>query len=188
VGRLIGLLLLVVACSPTAPPASSSSEPAPSYDRADWGRWADADGDCQDTRQEVLIAESLRPVEFADARRCRVSKGLWHCPYTWLLVEDPSELDIDHVVALHEAHELGGFRWSPEQKNAYFNDLENPDHLVAVVASANRSKGSRPPSEWLPFGEEQRCAYLKARLSVLKRYALSYDCSEYLQLMEKHCK
>ena len=187
-GRLILLLLLVVACGPTAPSTFSSAEVLPPYDRADWGRWEDADGDCQDTRQEVLIAESLKPVEFTDERHCRVAKGLWLCPYTWTLIEDPSELDIDHVVALHEAHDLGGYRWSTERKHAYFNDLDNPEHLFAVSASANRSKGDRPPTEWLPFGEEQRCRYLKARLSVLRRYQLSYDCGEYLPLMEKHCK
>ena len=43
----------------------------PKYDRGDWRHWVDDDGDCQDARQETLIAEAVGAVRYerADAGR-----------------------------------------------------------------------------------------------------------------------
>jgi hypothetical protein len=81
-------------------PVGLAPAPAVAYDRADWPHWVDADGDCQDTRQEVLVAESEIAVEFRDARRCTVARGRWRCPYTGQVITDPHELDVDHLVPL----------------------------------------------------------------------------------------
>ena len=37
------------------------------YDCGDWRHWTDEDGDCQDTRQEVLAEESVIPVSYEEA-------------------------------------------------------------------------------------------------------------------------
>jgi len=180
-------VFLVGCCIPphnTGETTPTGTSLIPDYDRSEWGRWKDLDGDCQDARQEVLIAESTEPVTL-DEKGCRVLSGAWKCPFTGNAVTDPSLLDIDHVVALREAHYAGGFVWSKERKLAYFNDLEDPGHLMAVDRSANRSKGSRGPDEWMP--QVGRCEYLKARAQILSRWKLDYDCELYLRLMSEHC-
>lgn len=196
--RLFALALLVVACAPPPepPPRLATVEiepPMPEYNRSDWGRWSDDDGDCQDTRQEVLIAESIEPVVFEDERKCRVQSGHWVDPYTGERITDPSKLDIDHMVPLHEAHLSGGHAWDAAKKKAYFNDLAYPEHLVAVTASANRSKGDRQPHEWMPPAQIPAvyCTYIHDWIRIKTRWELAYDQAEALGLVDlqgKHCR
>ena len=109
----------------------------PQYDRHDWNHWTDADGDCQDARNEVLVAESQAAVSYRTDRRCRVSSGQWLAPYSGTVVTDPGKLDIDHMVPLRNAHLSGAWQWSAQQKKLYANYLADPQHLIAVTASAN---------------------------------------------------
>jgi len=177
------LAFAVAACGgPTAPSSTTSSIPA--YDRDDWQHWIDADHDCQDTRQEVLIDESLEPVVFADATRCRVASGLWRDPYSGQLYRDPGALDIDHMVPLANAHESGGWQWFPDRKRDYANDLSNPDHLVAVFASLNRQKGAETPATWKPPDRTAWCWYARAWTGVKSRWMLSIANEERTALTE----
>ena len=86
------------------------------YDREEWSHWIDEDGDCQDTRQEVLIEESVGLVSYTDSRQCRVASGVLTGPYTGEEFTDLGELDIDHMVPLAEAHSSGGWTWSEAKK------------------------------------------------------------------------
>ena len=131
----------------------------PAYDRDDWRHWTDEDSDCQSTRQEVLIEESATPVTYSDSGQCRVAAGDWTGPYTGERAYDPSELDIDHMVPLANAHWSGGWAWSLERKRQYANDLSYEGHLIAAKASANRSKGSDGPEEWRPPDRGYWCQY-----------------------------
>ena len=160
-----------------AEPSPPAAEPG-RYDRDDWPHWSDADGDCQDTRQEVLVAESEVPVKFHDARRCKVASGRWRCPYTGKLVLDPRELDVDHLVPLHEAHRAGGHAWDRDARERYANALDDPMHLIAVDAAANRAKSDKPPQAWMPANPSHRCDYLRAWVDVKERWSLRQSPEE----------
>ncbi|MCI0628233.1 MAG: HNH endonuclease family protein [Acidobacteria bacterium] len=120
----------------------------PAYDRDDWKHWIDADGDCQNTRNEVLIRDSTAPVTFkprADGKQCTVSSGRWVDPYSTEIFTDPKDLDIDHVVALQNAHLSGGWSWDAEKRKDYANSLADSAHLLAVKASPEPPEGRQGP-------------------------------------------
>ena len=150
----------------------------PDYDRADWSHWRDADRDCQDARQEALIAESLSVVVYESADECRVESGEWLGAYTGERFSDPGDLDIDHMVPLANAHRSGGWEWSKERKREYANDLSYPNHLIAVQASANRQKSSKGPEEWKPPRHEYWCQYAVDWVAIKAQWELTATASE----------
>ena len=145
------LLSIVVAPVPGA---------IPEYDRGEWRHWTDEDGDCQDARQEVLVAESVGPIAYEDAGQCRVASGAMGrdrtrasssmTPEGWMSTTwSPSATPTSP----------GGWAWSAPEKRQYANDLSYENHLIAVQASANRSKGSKSPADWRPPDRGYWCQY-----------------------------
>ena len=145
----------------------------PEYDRSDWRHWIDEDGDCQDARHEVLIAESLVEVTFETDRQCRVEAGRWYGAFTGVYVDDPGDLDIDHMVPLKNAHLSGAWAWSSEKKEEYANHMGDGDHLIAVASRANQSKGARGPEAWKPRDENYWCQYATDWAEIKERWDLT---------------
>lgn len=174
--------------SPGASPGASSlvlkleiAEPSsdiPKYARKDWKHWTDENGDCQDARQEVLIAESTAPVTYEQAKQCRVEFGEWTGPYTGTTITNPGDLDVDHMVPLANAHKSGGWRWSADRKRAYANSLEYPGHLIATTARANRSKGAKGPEEWRPPDSGYWCQYATDWITIKQEWGLTATARE----------
>jgi hypothetical protein len=77
------------------------------YDRALFVHWIDADRDGCDTRDEVLIAESVTTPRIRSG--CVVT-GSWRSVYDGARTTRASSFDIDHVVALKEAWDSGAWR------------------------------------------------------------------------------
>ncbi len=156
----------------------------PAYDRDDWPHWVDVDGDCLNTRHEVLAAESLIEVSTSAGNECLISGGSWDDPYTALTFSVAGELDVDHFVPLSNAHKSGGWAWTRDQRRAYANDLSDPHHLIAVQASANRSKGARGPEDWRPPNEAYHCDYAYYWIQIKARWGLSATPQEWLALLD----
>jgi len=150
----------------------------PPYDRDDWADWQDFDLDCQDARAETLIEESLDPVTFKTVHECVVVSGRWMDPFTGNEHTDASTLDIDHMVPLKNAHDSGAASWSRWEKEVFASDTAKPEALVAVSASANRSKGSKGPEAWRPENKEYWCEYATNWIKIKFRWNLTVTETE----------
>jgi putative cell wall-binding protein len=163
-----GTLREAVRLLPVAPERNAG------YDRegAFGGGWADADGDCQSTRHEVLVAESTVPATLS-ASGCTVVSGRWPLPFEGgAVVTAASALEVDHLVPLAEAWGSGAQAWSPERRMAFANDL-HPASLNASTSAWNQAKAAKGPEEFVPTSAV--CAYVAAWVGVKVRWGLSVD-------------
>jgi hypothetical protein len=130
------------------------------------------------TRDLVLDRDSSTPVQ-RDQFGCDVIAGDWLSVYDGTVVTDPSEIEVDHVVALKEAWDSGAWAWTPEQRRAFANDLTDPRTLRAVNRSANGDKGASDPANWMPSQQDYWCTYLGDWVAIKVRWGLSMDQSEF---------
>lgn len=152
------------------------------YSRAQFGHgWADADGDCQNSRHEALIAQSTGPVRYKGGRQCQVTAGRWISPFTGAVIHDPSKMDIDHVVPLKWAWSHGASHWPRDKRERFAND---PANLLSVEASLNRQKGAKGLDEWLPPANQ--CQYALRFMRVVKTYQLAMP-AHYQQIRQQLC-
>ena len=63
------------------------------------------------------------------------------------------------MVPLKNAHLSGRWAWDAAEREQYANQLEDPGHLIAVTAGANRSKGAKGPDECTPPHLDYWCQY-----------------------------
>lgn len=146
------------------------------YNRSLFRHWIDANGNGCDTRQEVLIRQSLRKASRGPG--CRVTRGRWVSAFDGVRTTNPSTFDIDHLVPLAEAWDSGAHAWDSATRQAFANDLGYAGSLIAVSASSNRSKSDKDPAEWLPPRTEYRCTYVTTWIAVKHRWSLSIDKRE----------
>ncbi len=136
------------------------------YSRSAFASWIDEDGDCLNTRHELLLELSTGPTT-KSSDGCRVLRGRWNDPYSGSVFLDSSKMDIDHLVPLAWAWRNGASSWSESERDRLAND---PINLFAVSASLNRSKGAQGPDSWLPPNEKFHCQYVTRFYRVLLKY------------------
>lgn len=152
-----------------------TTAPVGAYSRKDWPHWIDADSDCQNTRQEMLIASTRIAVTYKDGRQCTVIAGQWIDEYTGNIYIKSSDVDIDHIVPLAHAHRHGANQWTRSQRRKFANDFEN---LLVVNDAVNQSKGDQAPHEWLPPRKSYWCEYGRRWTYIKEKYRLWYDQEE----------
>ncbi|CAB4981584.1 unannotated protein [freshwater metagenome] len=174
---ILGLLLPVdMAYAEGEIQIRTAAEHVGGYDRTLFKHWIDADKNGRDTRKEVLIAEAV--VKPKKGTKCTLTGGKWISSYDGKSYTKDASLDIDHVVPLAEAWRSGAWAWTAKQRQDFANDLTDSRVLIAVTASANRSKGDQDVKTWLPA--KYKCNYIEAWVAVKVRYSLTFDTGEFL--------
>jgi hypothetical protein len=181
------LLAIALLCGALTPVASASTlqlvvaeDKTTGYNRSLFKHWIDADKDSCNTRAEVLIEEAV--VKPKIGPRCKLTGGKWLSSYDGKTITNASQLDVDHLVPLAEAWRSGAWKWTAEQRQAFANDLDNSEALIAVTLSTNRSKGDKDPSSWMP--KETQCNYVESWISIKSKYVLSVDEKEKIALTQ----
>jgi hypothetical protein len=93
---------------------------------------------------------------------------------TWT---SPSDVDIDHIVPLAEAWRSGASSWTTSKRQAFANDLSDPQ-LIAVTDNVNQSKGDQDPSTWKPPLSSYYCTYAKMWIASKYHWFLKLQSSE----------
>lgn len=165
------------------------------YNRDEWNHWVKAGSNsCWNVREEVLADEAvIGSIVYLDkdkketkikSQACSVKSGKWNDPYTGTVYTDPIKLDIDHMIPLSYAAKHGGQAWDKDKKEDYANSMSNKQHLVAVDAGANRSKGDKGPSQWKPANKEHHCDYAVSWTGIATQWKLTLDAADVKALRE----
>ena len=158
----------------------SGQTTGPRYDRDSYDYPADTDGDCVNTRHEVLASQSAAEPQMS-GDGCYVSEGSWTDPYSGYVYTNPRDLQIDHVVPLYNAHRSGASAWTAERRAEFANYAGN---LLAVAGDLNQEKGSDGPDEWRPPNRDYWCEYAGVYAQVKADWGLTVTAEELRAIRE----
>jgi len=146
---------------------------------AAWADETDAHGgnNACDTRNDILRRD-LDEVVTTTGPRCAatVTAGRLRSPYTGRVFvfrrSRAAAVQIDHIVPLSYAWDMGAHAWSSTQRLRFAND---PANLVAVDGRSNQDKKDLEPARWMPPARRFHCQYAQQFVAVLAAYPLLLD-------------
>jgi hypothetical protein len=116
-----------------------------------------------DTRNDVLRRDLVDTTIDPDTNGCVVLRGVLKDPYTGRDIQfergwgSSLAVQVDHLIPLAAAWDLGAWQWSPAERATFANDTVH--ELLAVDGPTNMSKGDSTPASWLPPNTAFRCEY-----------------------------
>jgi hypothetical protein len=139
-----------------------------------------------DTRNDLLARDGLN-LHYRAGSHCVVISMTLDDPYTGRAIawrkQKATEVQIDHVVPLSYAWQMGAARWDVSKRQQIAND---PLNLLPVDGPANSGKGDSGPASWLPPNKQIRCAYSVRFSQVALKYALPVTAAD-KQMMLVQC-
>lgn len=140
-------LLLQAAFSPTSAPATLTNTTADSHTDA-------ATGSPSTTDCRIRGQPGVGPKD----------------PYTGAQLR-ADHVDVDHIVPLSAAWDLGAYRWDEGTRVRFANDMQW--NLVVVDSTVNRDKSDATLSAWMPPSAKAHCPYAARFVAIVARYQLA---------------
>lgn len=153
------------------------------YDRTEqYGEWSSNEGSadesfCGSTREDIRYRD-LSDVQLKPDDSCAVQSGvLEYDPYTGDKVNfertaNPA-LEVEHIIPVELHYDMIGYGLTQEEREEFNDDAEN---LILVDSSANGSKGSDGPAEWLvPDNPGYACTYIARFSYIADKYSMPVD-------------
>lgn len=150
--------------------------PRAGYARERFEHWEDVNGSGCRARADVLADQALGQVQRDPAPWCVIVEGDWYSAFDGVRHSGhPSEIDVDHVVALAEAWDSGASEWSNARRRQFAND---PLNLLVATRRSNQDKADLDAGEWRPERRDAWCITATMITLTKLRYDLSVDPAE----------
>ena len=126
--------------------------------------------DHADSEALLILGLPANLRETNDSGQTTAFKTPYTCTRFTVTSSGKASTDIEHIVALAEAHDSG---LAPSLRHALANDLDN---LTLAVSTVNRSKSDKDAADWTPTNNG---GWFAQRVILVKRkYGLSVDTAE----------